>query len=64
MDTLGERYPDAPLFAIGWSLGANILTNFLGEEGSKAKLKGAAALCNPFDLNACDTALELSLIHI
>lgn len=58
VDTLGERYPDAPLFAIGWSLGANILTNFLGEEGSKAKLKGAAALCNPFDLNACDTALE------
>jgi len=58
VNTLRERYPDAPLFAIGWSLGANILTNFLGEEGENAKVTGAAALCNPFDLNACDTALE------
>ena len=58
VDLLHERFPDAPLFAIGWSLGANILTNFLGEEGENAKLDGAAALCNPFDLNKCDTALE------
>ena len=58
VNTLRERYPDAPLFAIGWSLGANILTNFLGEEGENAKVTGAAALCNPFDLNACDAALE------
>ena len=58
VSTLHERFPNAPLFAIGWSLGANILTNFLGEEGENAKLDGAAALCNPFDLNKCDTALE------
>ena len=42
----------------GWSLGANILTNFLGEEGENAKLAGAVAMCNPFDLNACDAALQ------
>jgi len=58
VDELHRRFPNAPLLAIGWSLGANILTNFLGEEGSQAKLTAAAALCNPFDLNACDTALE------
>ena len=29
------RWPRAQLFAVGWSLGANILTNFLGEEGEE-----------------------------
>lgn len=58
VNELRERFPNAPLLAIGWSLGANILTNFLGEEGENSKLTAAAALCNPFDLNACDTALE------
>ena len=45
----GKRWPDASLFAVGWSLGANILTNFLGEEGKACKLSGAVAMCNPFD---------------
>ena len=58
VDELHRRFPNAPLLALGWSLGANILTNFLGEEGSRAKLTAAAALCNPFDLKACDKALE------
>merc|ERR1719454_2779237 len=57
VDELATRWPGAPLFAVGWSLGANILTNFLGEEGKAAKLAGAVAMCNPFDLNACDDAL-------
>ena len=58
VDELAMRWPGAPLFAVGWSLGANILTNFLGEEGKSAKLAGAVAMCNPFDLNACDNALQ------
>ena len=36
VDELAGRWPDASLFAVGWSLGANILTNFLGEEGRRA----------------------------
>jgi hypothetical protein len=39
-------------------VGANILTNFLGEEGASAKLTAAVAMCNPFDLNMCDVALQ------
>lgn len=58
VDELAGRWPDASLFAVGWSLGANILTNFLGEEGKACKLSGAVAMCNPFDLNACDDALS------
>jgi predicted alpha/beta-fold hydrolase len=55
---LAGRWPDSKLFAAGWSLGANILTNFLGEEGHDAKLSGAVTMCNPFDLNKCDDALR------
>ena len=58
VDEIHGRWPEAKLFAVGWSLGANILTNFLGEEGENAKLTGAVAMCNPFDLNACDAALQ------
>ena len=39
---MAARFPGAPLFAIGWSLGANILVNYLGEQGKQA----AAAACS------------------
>lgn len=26
-----SRYPNAHIYAVGWSLGANILVNYLGE---------------------------------
>ena len=71
-----SRYPSAPLFAIGWSLGANILVNYLGEEGAAAAaasaagrpappppLDGAASMCNPFDLVSCDRALEHGMVR-
>ncbi len=35
---------------VGWSLGANILVRYLGEEKEKTPLKAAVSLCNPFDL--------------
>ena len=60
------RFPSAPLFAIGWSLGANILVNYLGEEGAAgrpAPLDAAASMCNPFDLVACDRALETGMVR-
>ena len=40
----------AVLVAAGYSLGANILTRYLGEEGAAAPLAAAASLCNPFNL--------------
>ena len=42
--------PGVPLFAAGWSLGANILTRYLGEEGEQTPLAAAVAMCNPFNL--------------
>jgi predicted alpha/beta-fold hydrolase len=50
---LRQREPRTPLFAVGWSLGANILLKALGEQGTAAPVDGAVAVSVPFDLAAC-----------
>uniref|UniRef100_A0A2P2IUV3 Embryogenesis-associated protein EMB8 isoform X1 n=1 Tax=Rhizophora mucronata TaxID=61149 RepID=A0A2P2IUV3_RHIMU len=47
---LHKEYPKAPLFAVGTSIGANILVKYLGEEEDRTPLAGAVAVCNPWDL--------------
>ncbi|MQL87972.1 hypothetical protein Taro_020537 [Colocasia esculenta] len=44
------EYPKAPLFAIGTSIGANMLVKYLGEEGDGTPVAGAASICSPWDL--------------
>lgn len=39
------------VFAVGYSLGGNMLLKFMGEEGASAPLIGAAAVCTPIDLS-------------
>ncbi|OVA04760.1 hypothetical protein BVC80_1719g97 [Macleaya cordata] len=48
------RYPNSNLYAVGWSLGANILVRYLGEESQNCPLSGAVSLCNPFNLVIAD----------
>lgn len=50
VDLVHKRYPSASLVAAGWSLGANILVRYLGEEGRASPLVAAVSMCNPFDL--------------
>ncbi|GLU06799.1 hypothetical protein SLE2022_237930 [Rubroshorea leprosula] len=50
IDYLHDKYPKAPLFAIGTSIGANILVKYLGEDGEKVPVAGAVAICSPWDL--------------
>jgi predicted alpha/beta-fold hydrolase len=47
------RHPKAPLFAVGWSLGGNVLLKTLGELGDAAPLDGAIAVSVPFRLEPC-----------
>jgi predicted alpha/beta-fold hydrolase len=47
---LRKTFPNRPLYAVGFSLGANILTNYCGEEGQKCVLKAAIACSNPWNL--------------
>ncbi|KAL0082140.1 Alpha/Beta hydrolase protein [Phycomyces blakesleeanus] len=49
--------PGTPLIAIGFSLGANILVKYLGEEGEKAPFKAALSIGNPFDLLNANMAM-------
>lgn len=47
-----------PLFAIGYSLGANALLKLLAESGEEAPVDAAVAVSTPFDLDACARALD------
>ncbi|KAJ8768429.1 hypothetical protein K2173_021582 [Erythroxylum novogranatense] len=51
---VATRYPNANLYAVGWSLGANILVNYLGQDSQTCPLIGAVSLCNPFNLVVAD----------
>ncbi|KAF8379948.1 hypothetical protein HHK36_027414 [Tetracentron sinense] len=51
---VATRYPKAKLYAVGWSLGANILVRYLGQESYSCPLSGAVSLCNPFNLVIAD----------
>lgn len=49
------EHPQRPLFAVGVSLGGNVLLKWLGEQGEEAStsLQAAAAVSAPMDLTAC-----------
>ncbi|KAL3241278.1 putative carboxylic ester hydrolase RNJ42_03370 [Nakaseomyces bracarensis] len=47
---LRSMYPNRKFYMIGFSLGASILTNYLGEEGDKSDIEMAIAFGTPFDL--------------
>lgn len=50
IDYLHHEYPNAPLFVVGTSIGANILVKYLGEDGEDVPVAGAVAICSPWDL--------------
>jgi predicted alpha/beta-fold hydrolase len=49
---------ETPIFAVGYSLGAGILTKFLGEEGNQCSLQGAIICCASFDMHLSTSNLE------
>ena len=52
---LRREHPQRSLFAVGVSLGGNVLLKWLGEQGNDAAacLRAAAAVSAPMDLTAC-----------
>ncbi|CAN8253538.1 unnamed protein product [Cochlearia groenlandica] len=54
IDHIHSQFPEAPLFAVGTSIGANVLVKYLGEDGLDTPLVGATAVCSPWDLLICD----------
>src|SRR5581483_4079421 len=55
---LRRREPRTPLYAAGWSMGANILLKALGETGGQSPLEAAVAACAPFQLEPCAERLR------
>ncbi|MGI9273109.1 MAG: hydrolase [Woeseiaceae bacterium] len=58
LDQIAARGLDGPLFAVGYSLGGNILLKYLGETAQSTPLAAAAAVCAPLDLHQCSDALN------
>ncbi|KAI8322044.1 AB-hydrolase YheT [Martensiomyces pterosporus] len=52
------RFPNSKLIGIGYSLGANLVTKFAGEQGENCPLAAAISVCNPFDLKASSDEIE------
>jgi predicted alpha/beta-fold hydrolase len=48
---LKKQNPLQPIFAVGYSLGANVLLKWLGESGAQNPLTAAVAVSVPFELN-------------
>ena len=64
LDVIHARFPDCPLVLVGFSMGANIMVNYLGEEGKnptpghEPHIVGAISVGNPFDMYHCNWNLH------
>ncbi|KAI4223171.1 MAG: hypothetical protein L6R36_005612 [Xanthoria steineri] len=61
---LREIFPRRPLFGIGFSLGGNILVNYLGEEGCHCLLQAAVVCSNPWNLDVASIGLQNSWLGL
>ncbi|KAJ2716060.1 hypothetical protein H4R19_000862 [Coemansia spiralis] len=55
---LSQTFPHAPLACVGFSMGANLLTRYLGETGDRSPLAAAVAVSCPFDTNLTGRAMS------
>ncbi|MBF7729958.1 hydrolase [Pseudomonas sp. N040] len=56
--------PLAPLFAVGYSLGGNVLLKYLGETGGQSGLQAAVAVSVPFRLDQCADRIGIGFSRI
>ena len=61
---LRARFPLAPLYAVGYSLGGNVLLKYLGESGNASGLQGAVAVSVPFRLDQCADRIGLGFSKV
>ncbi|KAJ1933166.1 hypothetical protein FBU59_006122 [Linderina macrospora] len=50
--------PLVRIMAVGFSMGANVLTKYVGEEGTECLLSAAVAVCCPFDIKVAGEAIN------
>lgn len=61
---LRAQRPLAPLYAVGYSLGGNVLLKYLGESGGASQLQAAVAVSVPFRLDQCADRIGLGFSKI
>jgi len=59
-----QRYPDRAIYAVGYSLGANALLKYLGEQQEHCSLSGAMAVCPPLVLSIGADKLNSGITRI
>ena len=55
---LRQAFPNRPLFGVGFSLGACMMVNYLGEEGEACPLQAAVVISATWEIQACSLALR------
>ena len=53
IDYLNLKYDKSSLYAVGYSIGGNVLLKYLGEEKENTPLKAAVSVSAPMDLAVC-----------
>lgn len=61
---LKEQYPNSPLFAIGYSLGANMLLNLLAQFNTNSPFTAAVAVSAPLELAVSAQTLKTGFAKI
>ncbi|SHN04577.1 hydrolase [Phytopseudomonas punonensis] len=61
---LHAKRPMAPLYAVGYSLGGNVLLKYLGESGADSGLQSAAAVSVPFRLDQCADRIGIGFSRV
>lgn len=58
LNEIAQRFPGRQLVAVGYSLGANVLLKYCGENNNQNPLTAAVAVCPPLDLSACASRIN------
>ncbi|WP_374441576.1 hydrolase [Pseudomonas panipatensis] len=64
IEHLRAQRPLAPLYAVGYSLGGNVLLKYLGEQGGDSPLRGAVAVSVPFRLDQCADRIGIGFSRV
>ncbi len=64
IELLRAKRPLAPLHAVGYSLGGNVLLKYLGERGAQSQLQSAVAVSVPFRLDQCADRIGLGFSKV
>ena len=64
IDSLQKRFPDTKLYAIGFSLGGNMLLKLLGEIQNNSPFTAAVSVSPPMQLDVCADAIHNGISKI